>query len=94
MDKNGYPEELELKAIQEWDRNNFPGLMEFIESLWFEKEYGFCEVNEDEHNFELHTLGESGNEDIIRALEENIPFWVFCWVESRVGGHYKFNVQG
>jgi hypothetical protein len=41
---------------------------------------------------ELHTGGWSGNEDIIRSLEENKWFYNFYWLSSRVGGHYEFRI--
>lgn len=38
----------------------------------------------------LSTGGWSGNESIIRSLQENPLFWALYWEKSTVGGHYWF----
>lgn len=35
MDKDGYPEEEELKRIWEWPYEDLHGLMNFIRSIWW-----------------------------------------------------------
>jgi len=40
--------------------------------------------------WELHTGGWSGNEEIIRAMQDNRVWWGMFWESSRRGGHYEF----
>jgi hypothetical protein len=90
MDKNGYPVAAELESIQEWPVDKgYSALMEYVKELWHWDDY-FDEI--DEKNFELHTGGWSGNEEIIEALMSNQMFWSLCWKESTRGGHYKFEL--
>lgn len=91
MDNDGYPEDDELEKIEKWDyKEGFLPLMDYVKSLWHWDDYF---IQKDAQNFELHTGGWSGNEDIIASLMSNHMFWAICWVESRRGGHYKFEVK-
>ena len=90
MDANGYPDDLELARIQAWPREDFRGLMEFIHPLWAYREWGWTQGLED--RYQLSTGGWSGNESIIEALRLNTLFWLQCWVSSRRGGYYEFEV--
>ena len=111
MDKDGYPTKKELYFIRRFDSLKRPAkeLIDFIESIWWAKEWGFhFRKTRDEyasvmtigekpkHRYhyvlELHTGGWSGNEDVIRALEQNKWFYNFFWQSSRVGGHYEFRI--
>jgi hypothetical protein len=86
-----YPEDKELEIIKNWKyEDNYLSLMKYVKNIWNWDDY-FVQV--DENNFELHTGGWSGNEDIMMALENNQLFWVMCWQESKRGGHYKFKVN-
>lgn len=40
--------------------------------------------------YTFSTGGWSGNEDLIRAMEQNWMIWSLTWVQSRRGGHYIF----
>lgn len=84
-----YPTKAELKKIAKWDFNDFAGLMEFVKELWHWDDY----IEQDGNIYKLHTGGWSGNEDIINALAKNSLFWLMCWVESRRGGHYIFELR-
>lgn len=90
MNKDGYPEEYELKKITEWDYKDFEGLMEYVADLWKYPQYW---TNEESGKISISTGGWSGNELIISALMQNRMFWACCWVSSRRGGHYEFKVR-
>lgn len=93
MDKDGYPDEAELKLIQEWDILKFSSsiktLMDFIEDRWQWPDRGFIR---NKNKIELHTGGWSGNESLIGALQDNTMFWTMCWMKSERGGHYWFEI--
>lgn len=94
MDKDGYPEEHELKRIREWPYDDFIGLMEYVYDLWkySEPNPGWCGWKQRGRTYRLHTGGWSGNEEIIGALRDNTMFWATCWFESKRGGHFLFKV--
>lgn len=98
MDSDGYPDEQDLKKIREWPYNKYGRLFEFVKSIWEFAEVGYFEQSKQDDTtysdtiYTLHTGGWSGNEDIIRAMQENIIFWTTCWVWSRQGGHYEFKL--
>lgn len=90
FDADGYPTEETLKAIRKWDYHDFKGLMRYCHKAWKYPEY-FIELD---GHYQVHTVGWSGNESIIGALQDNMMFWAVCWLESRRGGHYLFEVPG
>lgn len=98
VDDDGYPTEEMLDKIAKWDYN-FNDLMRFIEPYWNFSNYGYWsesqigELRERVTEYNVSTAGWSGNEDIIRALQENRIFWSLCWVQSKRGGHYIFEVK-
>lgn len=90
-----YPEEDELKTIENWKHTDFPGLMKYIKGLWKYPQY-WNEIPYKDPNhtkYEISTGGWSGNEDIISAMMNNSMFWAVCWLSSRRGGHYEFQVK-
>jgi len=89
MDRNFYPEERELKKIEEWDYHDFNGLMEYAEDLWKYPQYW----KKGRKYYRISTGGWSGNESIIAALIQNRMFWGMCWVSSKRGGHYVFEIR-
>lgn len=89
MDKDGYPEDHELKKIREWPyEDGWHDLLEYIQDRWRHPDYFHRKGN----TYWLSTAGWSGNESLIGALEQNRPFWAICWVSSKRGGHDKFRV--
>lgn len=87
MDKNGYPEEHELKKIREWSvQKGWYELLEYVRTLWIYPTY----FNKENDTYKISTGGWSGHEETIAALEDNSLFWAACWGSSRRGGHYTF----
>ena len=83
---------------------SFRDLMEYIEERWKWADAGYwtwtkgadpasSDSTKKSIAFRISTGGWSGNEDIIQAMESNIVFWATCWVSSRRGGHYEFEVK-
>ena len=92
FDNDGYPTELTLALISNWQHaRGFRGLMEYVRLAWKHGDvYFHSEETEEGTLYELHTTGWSGNEELIAALQKNSLFWVLHWQESGRGGHYKF----
>ena len=99
MEADRHLEERQLEMIRSWPDTDHLGLMEYVESLWRIGEWGWKQQRNPFtgqvafRTYQVSTGGWSGNEDIIKALEANRPFWGQCWVSYRVGGHYEFKVK-
>lgn len=100
-DQDGYPHNFELERIKGWNlqKDQIEDLLDLVESCWhwpdlcFVRKKGFTSIlRKSCIKLELHTGGWSGNEDIIRALQENEFFWLLYWTKSERGGHYWFEV--
>lgn len=93
-DADGYPTEEELVEIEKWPGLNkasdYKGLMARVKELWH---YPDRFVEKENDIYYLSTGGWSGNESIIHALRDNYLFWAMCWLSSRRGGHYEFEVK-
>ena len=91
-----YPSNLELDTIKKWDtisESGTLGLIDFIGGIWEYGDMGFVRKGKRVIKLELHTLGWSGNEDIIDALRHNFIFWSLNWDMHRRGGHYYFTIR-
>ena len=88
--ENGYPDENELKKIENWDYHDFEGLMEYVRDLWKYKHYFTKKIG---GIYQLSTGSWSGNESIIDALQQNKMFWSWCWESSRRGGRFEFKIR-
>jgi len=101
LDEDGYPTKEALDKIEKWHYNDPRGWFKFIENIWHLRSWGWAEgyfkENEsdpaDKYQYHISTAGWSGNEDIIRAMQENNILWYYTWVQSRRGGHYIFEVR-
>jgi len=91
MDKDGYPKACELRKITKWDYNDFQGLIEYVEERWKYFDWGY--FRRTRKRYYLSTGGWSGNESIVAALMKNLMFWSCCWVSSKRGGHYVFEIR-
>lgn len=83
-----YPTDEELKTIREWPHdhpNGWRGLMDFIEPILSDMGLYFTRRG---MTYEIGTGGWFGNEDIIKAMQDNYIFWSICWQSS--GGYYVF----
>ena len=89
LDEDGYPTDEVLQYIEDYDilERGVDGLLDLVTSLWNHGKYGYIREGD---KLELHTLGWSGNESLIEALQKNW-FWNLCWESSRRGGHYYFD---
>ena len=98
LDEDGYPTEEALEKIKDWsfdDFNDPKDWFKFIENIWHLRSWGWAEdYNEKgKYQYNISTAGWSGNESIIRAMQENKILWYYSWVQSRRGGHYIFEVR-
>ena len=106
LDDDGYPTEAALEAIKLWHWDDAKGWFKFIEGLWYFRSFGWKEVDEPHewsdmeqykdrmvHRYYISTAGWSGNESIIRAMQDNDMMWHLNWVQSQRGGHYIFELK-
>ena len=101
LDEEGYPTEEALDKIEKWHYNDPRGWFKFIENIWHLRSWGWSEGYFKDHEYDpadkyqyhISTAGWSGNESIIRAMQENNILWYYAWVQSRRGGHYIFEVR-
>lgn len=100
LDEDGYPTDYCLDLIKDWHWSDSKGWFEFINSLWHLKSWGWSEqeaideiTNKKVWCYYISTAGWSGNESIIRAMEENSMMWSLNWVQARRGGHYIFQLR-
>ena len=99
-DEDGYPTEECLDIIKNWHWSDPVGWFAFIKEYWWAPDFGWHESDEPHefrkdrmvHQYRLSTGGWSGNESIIRAMEQNRSMWHLNWVQSRRGGHYIFEI--
>jgi len=98
LDDNGYPSDEYLKFISDYTPETMP-IMDFIQLIcrnWNHGDYGYhlSRKYRGNYKFELHTLGWSGNEDIIDKIVDNIYLTHFemKYVSWRTGGHYYFEI--
>jgi hypothetical protein len=103
LDEDGYPTEAALNYIKNWScgfvngtyvlgkyyKNlDFTDLIEYIQSIWY---YDDAVVYED-GLLEIHTLGWSGNEEVIHVLR-NTTLWMMRHKATQSGGHYYFRID-
>ena len=106
VDDDGYPTYDALEIIKLWHWDDARGWFKFIESLWAYHDWGWKEKDEPHewedhkqykdkivHRYYISTAGWSGNESIIRAMQDNDFMWYLNWVQPRRGGHYIFELR-
>jgi len=85
----GYPTKKTLRVIRRWPHDDFEGLMYYVLEAWQYADLGWSRYG---RRYSLSTVGWSGNEEIIVALQKNRMFWTLCWWSARRGGHYVFRL--
>jgi hypothetical protein len=88
-----YPRDDELKRIAAWPLTDWPGMMEFVHSLWWMPGWGWQEFADPANGnrwWILATGGWSGNESLIEAMQANAIPWMVHWEWTRRGGQYAF----
>ena len=74
---------------QKFGSQNYEELIEYVLSIWT---YGKDALIWDGKLLEIHTLGWSGNEEILPRLK-NTTLWLLKFRAQEAGGHYYFNVN-
>lgn len=99
-DEDGYPTQEALDKIENWPADNYLGLMVFVKSIWWMPDWGWTEedtlsdiLDVPVMYYNISTGGWSGNESLIGAMRSNHIFWMLCWISSRRGGHFEFEVK-
>lgn len=97
LDRDGYPTEEAITRLGEWNvvaggplltKATLDDFLQLLESMWWRADWGF---RRGKTRLWLSTGGWSGNEDVIATLRHTW-FWHLCWVVSRRGGHYTFDL--
>lgn len=100
LDEDGYPTEDALNYIKEFPvTGSAKELLDFVRSLWNwdhmvhveARTYPYKE-GKVENIMCFSTGGWSGNEDLIRALDDNF-IGQMLWVKSERGGHHEYTYE-
>ena len=101
LDDDGYPTQYALDLIWFWHFSDPRGWFDFIQSIWYMRDWGWKEAEAIDEIFEdknitaiyVSTAGWSGNESIIKAMQKSDMLWHLTWAQSRRGGHYIFEIK-
>lgn len=95
FDKDGYPTEKYLKAIEKYDFLSWDKVRSFIQFCKDGWSYPdrFRITGKNVLKVYMSTGGWSGNESIIHAMQKNRVFWMVSWVKSIRGGHYWLEIR-
>lgn len=95
FDDDGYPSEDALKSLRcnSTDLKHVDSWLEFAKSLWMYPE-AFREhtLKDGTRIISISTLGWSGNEDVIDAMQSHV-FWTLFWHSSIRGGHFQLRIN-
>lgn len=95
VDNDGYPTNACLLIISKWHWSDSTGWFKFIKEQWYNSEWVWKSEQINSYHgkvmqYSFSTIGWSGNEEIVRAMQDNVMMWNLTWVQSRRGGHYIF----
>ena len=97
MSHDGYPTEQFLEWIEKYDvsKGDPFWFIQIILDEWYHGDYGWRIQRQfkGERTIYISTLGWSGNEDMMYALEKNFMFWTLFYYSHRRGGHYVFKLR-
>ena len=101
LDDDGYPTQYALDLIWFWHFSDPRGWFDFIQGIWYYREWGWKEAQAIDEIFKeknitaiyVSTAGWSGNESIIKSMQKSEMLWYMTWVQSRRGGHYIFEIK-
>lgn len=104
LDNEGYPTEETLEYLKNWCMWMEDGevkmgqffrtdcvqdLINFLKQIWY---YDDGIVQHDKW-LEIHTVGWSGNEEIVEVLKGSILWWMNYFDMMQAGGHYYFKLD-
>lgn len=101
FDKDGYPTDETLLAIARWEINDAQdaiAVMEFVSKAWNYPEYWTVErhweddLGHKKARYVFSTVGWSGNESLVSAMEENAMLQILGPWSWRRGGHYEYRL--
>ncbi len=100
LDEDGYPTESALWLLEHWPFEDPAGWFDLAKRLWHFQDLTWSEevvvddFRESGKATHVHVsaFGWSGNESLISAMQANWMLWHQCWVQSRRGGHYIFEL--
>lgn len=90
FDRDGYPTEETLLAIEQWNHRDPQGWFKFCKDSLHPVYSTFSLTPE---GLEITTGGWSGNEDVIGAMQKNI-LWTVYWINSHRGGRFLLDYGG
>lgn len=78
VDKDGYPTREELEKIRKWPYDDPEGVLRFIGERWYWHDWW----GEKDGLWVFATGGWSGNEDLIKALQESMVWFAHFAIHS------------
>lgn len=93
LDDDGYPTQAALLLLKTWNWNDPRGWLALAKELWSYPDRFNLVEEAGRVEYLLSTGGWSGNESVIRAMQENFLLWSSCWVSSARGGKHVLQVR-
>lgn len=106
FDKDGYPTDATLRAVEKWPISTYKDVEEllvYLREAWHLSDWCWTVAKRRTREkykgaplvrrYQISTAGWSGNESLIAAMQKNFMFWMMTWVSHRRGGHYIFEVR-